>query len=360
MERLAAERAAGGGGGSGGGGGGGGGDGAGSADGNVANGGDHVANGGCPYSGDHGGGGASGDASGGANGAASGDRRLPNGTPAIAITRPPPPAGSKSPDCGASGFGGPFRYGTPPLSAMSPPAGGGLANGHPEAGVAAYRGMKGVAKPSAGRAAPPDAPAPSRFPWPAADAAAAGPLASAFAGGAAAAGVDALTNGVQAVHLGPTVAAETREAATIAVGAGSGGAAGGGASASEEPKKKAPYYPDYLALDELLACQRPLSFAAGDPHHDEMLFITIHQTYELWFKQIIFELDSVRRIFAELSLGEKKISLALHRLSRIREIQKDPRRPDQRPRDDDPARVPRLSRLPLPGVGLPVLPVPPH
>ncbi|OSX70563.1 hypothetical protein BU14_0720s0003 [Porphyra umbilicalis] len=212
---------------------------------------------------------------------------------------------------------------------MSPPASGGLANGRADVGVAAYRGMKGVAKSSSERAARPDAPAPLRYPLPApADAAApapaaapAGPSASSCAGGAAAGGVDALTNGVHAVHLGPTVAAETREAATVAVGAGNDGGGGGGA-ASEEPKKKAPYYPDYLALDELLACQRPLSFAAGDPHHDEMLFITIHQTYELWFKQIIFELDSVRRIFAELSLGEKKISLALHRLSRIREIQK--------------------------------------
>lgn len=53
-----------------------------------------------------------------------------------------------------------------------------------------------------------------------------------------------------------------------------------------------------------------------------MLFITIHQTYELWFKQLIFELDSVRAILAELNIGEKAVSLALHRLTRIREIQK--------------------------------------
>lgn len=82
------------------------------------------------------------------------------------------------------------------------------------------------------------------------------------------------------------------------------------------------YYWDYLKLTELLSCQRPISFAEGDPVHDEMLFITIHQTYELWFKQLIFELDSVRAILAELQLGEKSISLVLHRLTRIREIQK--------------------------------------
>lgn len=81
-------------------------------------------------------------------------------------------------------------------------------------------------------------------------------------------------------------------------------------------------YSDYLHLDQLLGCQRPLSFAKGNPCHDEMLFITIHQTYELWFKQLIFELDSVRSILAELNIGEKLISLALHRLGRIREIQK--------------------------------------
>jgi tryptophan 2,3-dioxygenase len=45
-------------------------------------------------------------------------------------------------------------------------------------------------------------------------------------------------------------------------------------------------YTDYLALDELLGAQRPLS-----PLHDEMLFIVIHQTKELWLKQILHELE---------------------------------------------------------------------
>lgn len=53
-----------------------------------------------------------------------------------------------------------------------------------------------------------------------------------------------------------------------------------------------------------------------------MLFITIHQSYELWFKQLIYEMDSVRGILSDLNIGEKAISLALHRLTRIREIQK--------------------------------------
>ena len=49
-----------------------------------------------------------------------------------------------------------------------------------------------------------------------------------------------------------------------------------------------PSYGEYLKVDELLALQRPLS---EGPEHDEMLFIVIHQVYELWFKQILHELD---------------------------------------------------------------------
>jgi tryptophan 2,3-dioxygenase len=46
-------------------------------------------------------------------------------------------------------------------------------------------------------------------------------------------------------------------------------------------------YRSYLKLDELLALQEPLS---DGPEHDEMLFIVIHQVYELWFKQILHEI----------------------------------------------------------------------
>jgi tryptophan 2,3-dioxygenase len=48
-------------------------------------------------------------------------------------------------------------------------------------------------------------------------------------------------------------------------------------------------YGSYLKVDELLALQRPLSRPA---HHDEMLFIIIHQVYELWFKQVLHEVDA--------------------------------------------------------------------
>jgi tryptophan 2,3-dioxygenase len=54
-----------------------------------------------------------------------------------------------------------------------------------------------------------------------------------------------------------------------------------------------PTYADYLKLDRLLALQEP----GGD--HDEMLFIVIHQVYELWFKEILHELDYLRKLLAD-------------------------------------------------------------
>jgi len=56
-----------------------------------------------------------------------------------------------------------------------------------------------------------------------------------------------------------------------------------------------PSYPEYLKVDELLQLQRPLS---EGPEHDEMLFIVIHQVYELWFKQVLHELDYLERLLA--------------------------------------------------------------
>ncbi|MEP7274376.1 MAG: tryptophan 2,3-dioxygenase family protein, partial [Acidobacteriota bacterium] len=49
-------------------------------------------------------------------------------------------------------------------------------------------------------------------------------------------------------------------------------------------------YSDYLRVSELTRLQHPQS---SPEHHDELLFIIIHQTYELWFKQLIHELDAV-------------------------------------------------------------------
>ena len=52
-------------------------------------------------------------------------------------------------------------------------------------------------------------------------------------------------------------------------------------------------YSSYLKLDELLALQQPVS---DGPEHDEMLFIVIHQVYELWFKEMLHELDYLKSL----------------------------------------------------------------
>jgi tryptophan 2,3-dioxygenase len=49
-------------------------------------------------------------------------------------------------------------------------------------------------------------------------------------------------------------------------------------------------YSSYLKVPELLELQQPQS---SPPHHDEMLFILVHQTYELWFKELLHDLDAV-------------------------------------------------------------------
>jgi tryptophan 2,3-dioxygenase len=83
-----------------------------------------------------------------------------------------------------------------------------------------------------------------------------------------------------------------------------------------------PYYADYLQLDKVLNAQSLRSAEHGKPAHDEMLFIIVHQTFELWFKQILYELDSVRAMFEAERIDEKNIGVAVSRLLRITEIQK--------------------------------------
>ena len=73
-------------------------------------------------------------------------------------------------------------------------------------------------------------------------------------------------------------------------------------------------YISYLKVDELLQLQQPLS---DGPEHDELLFITIHQVYELWFKQILHELAATQKA---LEIGDSHRSLAL--LGRVRTIMK--------------------------------------
>jgi tryptophan 2,3-dioxygenase len=78
------------------------------------------------------------------------------------------------------------------------------------------------------------------------------------------------------------------------------------------------HYHDYLQLDKILNAQFPESDKQHLPAHDEMLFIVIHQAYELWFKQLHHEVDSVLNIFAKPSLNDNspELQTVVHRLNR--------------------------------------------
>ena len=82
------------------------------------------------------------------------------------------------------------------------------------------------------------------------------------------------------------------------------------------------YYADYLRLDRLLGCQQMESALHGRPAHDEMLFIIVHQAYELWFKQILWELDAVLAIFRGSRVPEEGVGQAVLHCGRIVEIQR--------------------------------------
>jgi tryptophan 2,3-dioxygenase len=82
------------------------------------------------------------------------------------------------------------------------------------------------------------------------------------------------------------------------------------------------YYPEYLRLDLLLAAQQPESGRLGEPAHDEMLFIVVHQAYELWFKQILHELDRIQADFAARPLDDRHLLRIVSGLGRIHEIWK--------------------------------------
>ncbi|MCC7291264.1 MAG: hypothetical protein IT449_04275 [Phycisphaerales bacterium] len=73
-------------------------------------------------------------------------------------------------------------------------------------------------------------------------------------------------------------------------------------------------YASYLKIDELLSIQEPRS---SPPEHDEMLFIVIHQVYELWFKLLLHEVDAVK-----VELSEARAFKAVHTFKRMRTIMK--------------------------------------
>ena len=84
------------------------------------------------------------------------------------------------------------------------------------------------------------------------------------------------------------------------------------------------HYSDYLQLEKILGAQQPESDREGQPAHDEMLFIVIHQAYELWFRQLLFETDSVIGILGRPTLNDNspELQTIVHRLSRCATILK--------------------------------------
>jgi tryptophan 2,3-dioxygenase len=91
---------------------------------------------------------------------------------------------------------------------------------------------------------------------------------------------------------------------------------------AKKKSSKSQYYKDYLRLSKILDSQNLISDEFNQHAHDEMLFIITHQVYELWFKQIIYELDSILDIFEVQNIDESNIGTSISRLNRIIEIQK--------------------------------------
>ena len=79
------------------------------------------------------------------------------------------------------------------------------------------------------------------------------------------------------------------------------------------------HYHDYLQLDKILNAQDPESTRQNISAHDEMLFIIIHQAYELWFKQLHHEADSIVGIMRKPSLNDNspELQTVVHRLNRM-------------------------------------------
>ena len=126
---------------------------------------------------------------------------------------------------------------------------------------------------------------------------------------------------------------------------GNSGDSGGPASRRRPPHlRRLPEAPELLSLQQLLS---------DPPVHDELLFIVVHQAYELWFKQILFELESVRdRLFA----GDTE--RARHYLKRVHAIERVLIEHIEVLETMSPAGLPRVPRPPRPGLRIPVGPVP--
>jgi tryptophan 2,3-dioxygenase len=91
----------------------------------------------------------------------------------------------------------------------------------------------------------------------------------------------------------------------------------------EDIKKIEVTYINYIKTKELLSLQTS-EVKNGLHHHDEHLFIVVHQSFELWFKQILHELDSIKDIMekANNDFSQKACEVISHRLKRTESILK--------------------------------------
>ncbi|MGZ5306953.1 MAG: tryptophan 2,3-dioxygenase [Actinomycetota bacterium] len=82
-----------------------------------------------------------------------------------------------------------------------------------------------------------------------------------------------------------------------------------------EPSDELLTYGSYLKVPELLSLQQ---LRSDPPVHDELLFIVVHQAYELWFKQLLFELESIRdRMFAGDAERARHYLVRVHAIERV-------------------------------------------
>ena len=86
------------------------------------------------------------------------------------------------------------------------------------------------------------------------------------------------------------------------------------------PVRQVPNYWDYLALDRLLDLQSGLEPDESGLVPDEMLFIIVHQTYELWFKMILRELREAVSLVGAGTLAESQVPYVVHHLKRVGQI----------------------------------------
>ena len=80
------------------------------------------------------------------------------------------------------------------------------------------------------------------------------------------------------------------------------------------------HYINYLQLDKVLDARHLISDKKGGAAHEEMLFIIIHQTYELWFKQILHEVGSAMDLFQKDKIDEENVGIIVGRMDRVNKI----------------------------------------